>query len=136
MSDILLLNERVINIIRQGESHFREFKSAVDGKPGEKRARLAKHICQDIGEAMVAFANADGGDLIVGVEDDGNVTGVPHDEGDIAAMLQAPVTHVHAESTLALAQAVRLRIEDKLVLFFSVVTCSPKTGPAEMIVGG
>ncbi len=120
MSEVLLLSERVVNTIRQGESHFREFKSAVDGKPGQKRARLAKHICQDIGEALVAFANADGGDLLVGVEDDGEVTGVPHNEEDISAMLLAPKTHVHAESALPLAHAVQLRIEDKLLLFFSV----------------
>jgi ATP-dependent DNA helicase RecG len=120
MSEILLLSERVVNTIRQGESHFREFKSAVEGKPGQKRARLAKHICQDIGEALVAFANADGGDLLVGVEDDGQITGIPHNDEDINAMLRAPSTHVHAESPLPLAHAVQIKIDDKLILFFSV----------------
>lgn len=120
MSEILLLSDRVANTIRQGESHFREFKSAIHGKPGEKRPRLAKNICQDIGEALVAFANADGGDLLVGVEDDGEVTGVPHDADDISAMLRAPVTHVHSENSLPLSQAVRIRIDGQTILFFSV----------------
>ena len=121
MSEILLLSERVANIIRQGESHFREFKSAVDGKPGQTCAWFStKNICHDIGEALVAFANADGGDLLVGVEDDGEVTGVPHNDDDISTMLRSPVTHVHAANLLPLAQAVPLKIDDKTVLLFSV----------------
>lgn len=62
--DPLILRDRVANTISLGESHFREFKSAFDGRPEQKRPRLAKHICADIAEALVAFANADGGDLL------------------------------------------------------------------------
>ena len=40
MDDILLLAERVRNTLILGESHFREFKSALEGKPGNKKPRL------------------------------------------------------------------------------------------------
>jgi hypothetical protein len=58
MTETLLLIERVRNTIQLGESHFREFKSALQGPDMAKRPRSAKSICDDIAEAVVAFANA------------------------------------------------------------------------------
>ena len=69
MSEIVNLDERARTAISLGESHFREFKSALQGPPGSKTARETKSIGKDIGEALVAFANADGGELLIGVED-------------------------------------------------------------------
>ena len=120
MSEALLLQERVKNIIALGESHFREFKSALEGRPDSKRPRNVTSICRDIGEALVAFANADGGELLVGVEDDGLVTGVPHSDEQIEVMLNAIRTHVHPESNLPILNSTRLHVDGQLVLFFSV----------------
>ncbi|KEO84478.1 ATP-binding protein [Tumebacillus flagellatus] len=120
MSEILALQERVKNTIQLGESHFREFKTALEGKPESKKPRLSKKICEDIGEALVSFANADGGELLIGVEDDGTVTGVPHNEEDIQFMLNAFSSHVHADSQLPMVHNTRLVIDGKVILFFSV----------------
>jgi ATP-dependent DNA helicase RecG len=49
--------ENSISIIEQGETHFRDFKS-IDIQPGK------------LTRTVSAFANADGGELIIGVEDD------------------------------------------------------------------
>ena len=87
--DILTLQERVRATLAMSESHFREFKSAWEGPPGNKRPRDPKTVRRDIGETLVAFANADGGELLVGVEDDGTVTGVPHDEVSRRSLLDA-----------------------------------------------
>ena len=70
MSEHLDLPERIRMAVRLGESHFREFKSAVDRGSGEERPRDLGSLVRDISETLVAFANADGGELIVGVEDD------------------------------------------------------------------
>jgi ATP-dependent DNA helicase RecG len=120
MTDLLALTERVRNTIQLGESHFREFKSALEGRPDNKVPRLTKKVCEDIGEALVAFANADGGDLLIGVEDDGTITGIPHNEEDTERMLEAYKTHVHPESSLPMAIQTKLQIDRKIVLFFSV----------------
>lgn len=120
MSDILLLQDRVKNTIQLGESHFREFKSALEGPPGGKRPRVVREICKDIAEALVAFANADGGELLVGVEDDGAITGVPHAEAEIALMLNAVQTHILAQTALPLLSATKLALDGQSVLFFSV----------------
>lgn len=119
-TDALLLLERVRNTIQLGESHFREFKSALEGPEGAKRARMAKKISADVGEALVAFANADGGELLIGVEDDGSITGVPHTVGDIEQILASPSTHVHPDAALPLMANTQLMLDGKVVLFFSV----------------
>lgn len=120
MSDILILQERIKNSILVGESDFREFKSAWEGKPGNKKPRLTKHICADIAEGLVAFANTDGGELLVGIEDDLTLTGVPHSEEDIAAMLDAVRSHVFEGQFLPVVYALRVEIEGKNILFFQV----------------
>lgn len=120
MEDILLLQERVRNTIALGESHFREYKTALEGKPDHKKSRLAKKICEDIGEALVSFANADGGEILIGVEDDGEITGVPHDEQGVSAMLAAPKTHVYQGQQLPLIASTQLTLNGLKVLYFSV----------------
>lgn len=120
MSDILILQERIKNSILVGESDFREFKSAWEGKPDSKKPRLAKHICADIAEGLVAFANADGGELLIGVEDDMTVTGIPHSEGEIQQMLNAVHTHIFEGQSLPMIYAQKIEIEGKTVLFFQV----------------
>lgn len=120
MYDILLLTDKVRNTLILGESHFREFKSALEGRPDNKRPRLTKSICADIGEALVSFANADGGAILIGVEDDGTITGIPHSEDDIQAMLNSTKTHVYQNQQLPLNNANKLILDDKTILYFSV----------------
>ena len=93
-SQILLIQERLKNNLALGESHFREFKSALHG-PDRKVRRKVSLVAEDIGETLVAFANADGGTLIVGAEDDGTISGLSYAEDDIAVLRDAPKSHVH-----------------------------------------
>ncbi len=120
MDDILLLADKVRNNLVLGESHFREFKSAFEGRPDLKRPRKVPSICASIAEALVSFANADGGTVIVGVEDDGEITGVPHSADDIQVMLNSVRTHVYHNQQLPLNNANKLTLNDKIVLYFSV----------------
>jgi len=120
MSELLALTERVRNTISLGESHFREFKSALDGRPGMKKPRAVKKICEDIGETLIGFANADGGELLVGVEDDMFISGVPHGEPEIRLMLASTQTHVMAGQKLPLLNAAPIRLDGKSILYFSV----------------
>jgi ATP-dependent DNA helicase RecG len=116
----LLLADRVRNNIQLGESHIREFKSAYEGPPHGKKLRPVKEICREVGEQLVGFANADGGDLLIGVEDDGSISGVPHDDEAVQGILGAPLTHVFRGQVLPLSYSVRVDLDGKSVLFFSV----------------
>jgi len=77
-------------------------------------------MCREIAEQLVAFANADGGDLLIGVEDDGAITGVPHSDEAVDALLKAPQSHVYVGHVLPLSFAAKVQIDGKAVLFFSV----------------
>ncbi|MCL4734338.1 MAG: putative DNA binding domain-containing protein, partial [Candidatus Omnitrophica bacterium] len=69
--------------ISQGEAIDREFKSESRGKISD----------QDIYEVVVALANTRGGILLIGIEDDGQVTGAQprHQASTIPSRLQSAV---------------------------------------------
>ena len=96
--------------ISLGESHFREFKSAFHGAPGRKTARPVKDVCKDVAEALVAFANADGGEILIGVEDSGEVTGAQcFDSTAVEVITESYKTHVLNSTPL---QSVKVSIEE------------------------
>ena len=116
---ILLIQERLKNDLTLGESHFREFKSALHG-PDRKNRRKVSDVAKDIGETLVAFANADGGTLIVGAEDDGTISGLSYAGDDIAVLRNAPKSHVHPDTPLSGVRTHLAPMEGKTVLVFSV----------------
>jgi ATP-dependent DNA helicase RecG len=118
--EVLRLVER-IDIARQvGESHFREFKSAYEGSPNKKQPRDVKSVAKDIAETLVAFANADGGELIVGLEDDGTVNGVSYDDVKERYLLETPRNRVLETTPLPSPRAIAVEYEGHRILYFSV----------------
>ena len=118
-SQILPIQERLQNELTLGESHFREFKSAMHG-PDRKGRRKVSLVAEDIGETLVAFANADGGTLIVGAEDNGTISGLSYTEDDIAVLRNAPKSHVHSDTPLSGVRTRLVPMGDKTVLVFDV----------------
>ena len=118
-TEILLIQERLKNDLLLGESHFREFKSAFEGVE-RKRRRKVSLVAKDIGETLVAFANADGGTLIVGAEDDGNISGINYPDDRLQVLLDAPKTHVHADTPISGVKSHEVSMQDKTVLVFEV----------------
>ena len=62
----------------------------MEGPPGKKRVRKAKDIARDVAETVAAMANTDGGELVIGIEDDGTITGVDLPEDKIQLVLGVP----------------------------------------------
>ncbi len=64
-------------LISKGEGFFLEFKETLryDARKGE----ISKEMEKAVMKGIVGFLNADGGTLIVGVNDDGVVTGLDND---------------------------------------------------------
>ena len=121
-SDALLhLEERITMGIEVGESHFREFKSAWsrDTKSGPA-PRNVKAVSRDVGEALVSFANADGGEILVGVEDDGSITGVPYNDAIVEVLRRAHEEYVHHDTPLPPPRIGDIIIEGQRVIYFSV----------------
>ena len=120
MDELLRLKERVDIAIEIGESYYREFKSAMEGPPGKKTPRDIKEVCYDIAKTLVAFANADGGELFIGIEDDNAITGLPYSNDKISVILNAPKSHVLNETPLPVKRASIIDYYGKHVAYFSV----------------
>lgn len=120
MEDLLKLKERIEIAVELGESHYREFKSALQGPPTNKINREIKEICSDIAKTLVAFANADGGELFVGIEDDHSITGIPVNQEKLELIFNAPSTHVLKETPLPLKKSTIIEYNGKKVAYFSV----------------
>jgi len=69
--------EQIEAIIAQGESTAVEFKSSARWDVREKRAN--KELGKVIVKTVAAMLNTEGGDLLIGVDDDGKAFGVEHD---------------------------------------------------------
>jgi len=74
-------------LLERGEGQYTEFKSVYDRTIPEKPApRDFKRIAKDIAISLAEFANADGGTLLLGVEDNGTVTGVPFSQKQLDSL--------------------------------------------------
>src|SRR5688572_21711976 len=76
------------------EGQFLERKGYYDRSDGKVKRRNARDVADDVAETLMAMANADGGTLVIGIEDDGTVTGVDYPEDRISVILEAARTRV------------------------------------------
>ena len=65
-------------VLRNPEGQFLERKSCYDRSGERVRRRDVRSVAKDIAETLSAMANADGGTVVVGVENDGTPTGVDY----------------------------------------------------------
>lgn len=120
MEHLLRLKDRVEIAIELGESYYREFKSGYEGPPNDKKPRDFKDICYNVAKELVAFANADGGELFIGIEDNNVVTGLPHSEEKLNAILSASEQYVMRETQLPIKRKSIIDYDGKKVIYFSV----------------
>jgi len=73
-----------------GEGQFFERKSTWDLSGQRPRLRKARDIAYEIAETVSAMANADGGELVVGMEDDGSISGLGLPQDKIKLLLGVP----------------------------------------------
>lgn len=74
---------------RDEGQHF-DRKSLYEGPAGRKVARDRRAVRDQVAEYVAAFANAEGGVLILGLEDDGEVTGHSLPPKAVEALLKVP----------------------------------------------
>ncbi len=77
-------------LIVQPEGQYVDRKSLWHGASGRKSPRDRRQVRDHIAEYVAAFANADGGVLILGVEDDGTPSGHGYPPDAIDQMLATP----------------------------------------------
>lgn len=76
------------------ESQHYERKSLFEGEPGNKRSRQAKAVRDQVARCVAGFANAEGGVMVLGIEDDLEITGHNLSEGALEELLKVPQTRL------------------------------------------
>lgn len=108
--------------------HF-DRKSLFQGPEGKKVPRDRKTVRDQVAEYVAAFANAEGGVLILGIEDDGTETGhrYPHDA--VVEILRTPTTRLSP----AQPEGFRIPHAAKEFLVFDVPAAD---GPVQVVGDG
>ncbi len=106
------------------EGQFFERKSAWDRSGAQPRLRKAKDIAYDIAETLSAMANADGGELVVGMENDASISGVGLPADKIKLLLGMPNDRNYVSPSLP-CQAREVLTPDGLRLLHFDVDWSP-----------
>ncbi len=83
---------RELILVEEGQYHDR--KSLLEGAPDQKRPRNRHEVRDQIAEYVAGFANAEGGVLVCGVENDGAITGHMYPPDAIQEMLAVPETRL------------------------------------------
>ena len=84
----------VTPFLRQDEGQHFDRKSLFEGPEDAKRTRDRRSVRNQVAEYVAAFANAEGGILILGIENDGTVTGHRYPDDAVRAILETPRTRL------------------------------------------
>ena len=76
--------------LRRDEGQHFDRKSLFEGPPGAKRPRDRREVRDQVAEYVAAFANAEGGVLVLGIEDDFEITGHRFPPRALASLLATP----------------------------------------------
>ena len=91
MTPPLLSPSELQTILSRGEGQFVEFKSTWDRRAHAPPKPLWRRALRDkIADVVAAFANADGGLLLIGVDDDGTATGHGYADKDVDGLFAVP----------------------------------------------
>lgn len=77
------------------EGQHYDRKSLFEGEAGKKRPRDRRSVRDQVAEYVAGFANAEGGVLILGIENDHTVTGHSLPPDALAALLDVPRVRLH-----------------------------------------
>lgn len=110
-------HEGLRRLIGSEEGQYFDRKSLLEGPSGSKRARDRRTVRDQIAEYVAAFANADGGTLVLGVEDNGTLSGCPWDAEEVEKCLRVPELRLSPP----LPCGRRVDLEGQCLLVFEVV---------------
>jgi len=111
--------EEIGLLLKQDRGQFLEFISAYEYRrsPGQKKRE--EELSREIARVLSGMANADGGSVVVGVEPDKNVTGIPHTQDELHALIQAPQNLLRPQLSPACE---KIRLGNLQVLKFEVAS--------------
>jgi ATP-dependent DNA helicase RecG len=109
--------EEIGILLKQERGQFLEFLSAFDHRRGGSHKKTGQDLAREIARIVSGMANADGGTMLIGVEADKSVTGIPLSDDEIQSLIQAPLALLVPPVT---ASFEKIRLGNLLLLKFEV----------------
>jgi predicted HTH transcriptional regulator len=81
--------EEIGRLLKQDRGQFLDFLSAFEFRRNGSQKKHDHDLAREIARILSGMANADGGTLLVGVELDKSITGIPHDANELQTLIQA-----------------------------------------------
>ena len=94
----LFSEAEIRSLLERDEGQFIEFKSLWDQSTEPPRPLDRREARDVVVEYVAAFANADGGTLVLGVDDDGTPSGHAYPDEAVEDMLLAPTRRIQPRS--------------------------------------
>jgi len=127
--------EYIKHLLSKGEGKTVEFKSTL--RTNLHTSQIDKKMEHSVMKTVTAFMNTDGGTLLVGVEDDGNILGIENDSYQGKDNYHRHFTNLVKQYTgnehLSFVQSEIITFEDKSIL---KVDCSPSNKGVFLKVDG
>lgn len=82
--------EEIGLLLKQERGQFLEFVSAFEYRRANGQKKREEDLAREVVRILSGMANADGGTVLVGVEPDKSVTGIPYDPDALQCVIQAP----------------------------------------------
>lgn len=82
--------EEIGLLLKQDRGQFLEFISAYEYRRASGQKKREEELAREIVRVLSGMANADGGTVLVGVEPDKSVTGIPYEQEELHTIIQAP----------------------------------------------
>lgn len=104
------------SLLKQERGQFLDFVSAYEQKKRGPQPKRVDELAREISRLLNGMVNADGGVLLVGVDPDKSLTGVPYSAEEIQLLIDAPRTRLMpplltAHEKIQLGNLVLLRFE-------------------------
>jgi ATP-dependent DNA helicase RecG len=114
-----MVAEEIGLLLKQERGQFLEFLSAYEYRRGGSYKKKEEDLAREVARILSGMANADGGTLLIGVEPDRSVTGIPHEQDELHSLIQAPQTlltpPLHSSSE-------KIRLGNLLLIRFEVAS--------------
>ncbi len=111
--------EEIGYLLRQERGQFLEFLSAYEFRRNGSREKNEADLAREIARIVSGMANADGGTLVVGIDPDKSVTGIPYEAAALQSLIQAPASLVAPPLSAAIE---KIRLGNLLLLKFQIAS--------------
>ncbi len=115
--DRLFSESEIRTLLNRDEGQFLEFKSLWDQATGDPKPLDRRKVRDSVAESVAAFANADGGVLLLGVDDDGRPTGHGYPEEAVVEFVGVPERRLRPPVR---CRVDRMRVDGSEILIFDV----------------